>query len=160
MEYFEEEIIETINTPFFFSVTLYYNEKGLFKLNFIEKLGTKLVKHKFSYLTSQILAYFEGKRVSFSQNFVLPALPPFTLQVLRECSKIPYGQTVTYRKLATKCGNENAFRAVGNALRKNPLPIIIPCHRVIGSNGDLVGFMGKESIEIKRCLLRMEQIDI
>lgn len=160
MEYFEKEIVETINTPFFFSVTLHYNEKGLFKLNFIEKLGTKLVKHKFSDLTSQVLAYFEGKRVSFLQNFLLPELPPFTLKVLRECSKISYGQTLTYKELASKCDNENAFRAVGNALRKNPLPIIIPCHRVIGSQGDLVGFIGKEGIEIKRCLLRMEQIDI
>ena len=84
----------------------------------------------------------------------------FTEKVLRAVYRIPYGSTITYKELASKCGNEKAARAVGNALRKNPLPLIYPCHRVIASDGSIGGFSGKtaEQIEIKRKLLESERL--
>lgn len=151
-----EEIFETINTPFFFSVKLVFCEGGLKSVDFIEKTGTSLKKHQYSEITSQFLQYFDGKPVIFSHKFVLPQLNFFAEKVLLECFKIPYGSTITYKRLAELCGTSGAFRAVGGALRKNPLPIIIPCHRVIGSDGSLKGFMGKDGLEIKRCLLKIE----
>ncbi len=156
MAVFTKKIIETINTPFFFSVELVYCENGLMTVNFVDKKGVELAKHPFSHITRDFISYFEGKKVSFSGNLVFPELPEFTRRVLTECRNIPYGEVTTYKELAAKCGSARAFRAVGNALRKNPFPIIIPCHRVIGTDGDLTGFMGKDGIEIKRCLLRLE----
>lgn len=152
----KEQISETLNTPFFFSIRLTYCKDGLVSVDFIEKTGSLLKKHNFSHITRQFIEYFEGKPTVFSNEFLLPPLNNFTLKVLSECCKIPYGKTITYKNLAKQSGAPNAFRAVGGALRQNPLPIIIPCHRVVGSDGKLTGYMGKDGIEIKRCLLLME----
>lgn len=156
----EKKIVETISTPFFYSVKLSYGKYGLLSVEFIAKCGSSLLKHQFSFITKQFIEYFEGKRVNFTENYLLPTLSPFTAKVLSICKEIPYGKVFTYKDLAEKSGSPKAFRAVGNALRQNPLPIIIPCHRVIGSDGSLTGFMGKNGIEIKRSLLRLEGIFI
>lgn len=152
----KEQISETLNTPFFFSIKLIYCKDGLVSVEFTEKTGSSLKKHKYSHITRQFIEYFEGKPTVFTNQFLLPPLSPFTQKVLLECCKIPYSKTITYKNLAEQCGVSNAFRAVGGALKQNPLPIIIPCHRVIGSDGKLTGYMGKDGIEIKRCLLLME----
>ncbi|GAB4433750.1 MAG: methylated-DNA--[protein]-cysteine S-methyltransferase [bacterium] len=154
----KKEIIETISTPFFYSIKLTFSERGLVSVDFIEKCGSQLLKHDFSFVTEQFLRYFMGKRVDFSEDYLLLNLTPFTEKVLLNCRKIPYGKTVTYKGLAEMCGIPNGQRAVGKALTQNPLPIIIPCHRVIGADGSLTGFMGKDGIEIKRSLLRLEGI--
>ncbi|HOH60365.1 MAG TPA: methylated-DNA--[protein]-cysteine S-methyltransferase, partial [Candidatus Cloacimonadota bacterium] len=69
--------------------------------------------------------------------------------------RIPYGKTISYAEIAKRIGRENAVRAVGAALRANPVPLLIPCHRVIGSNGNLTGYAG--SIPVKALLLNLEQ---
>jgi methylated-DNA-[protein]-cysteine S-methyltransferase len=149
-------ITDIINTPFSFSVQISYGTQGVTGVSFISKSKERLAKHEFSYITQLLKKYFNGEEIEFNVPHLLPALPPFTNKVLEACKKIPYGKTLTYKELAQKSGNIRAARAVGNALRRNPIPIIIPCHRVIGTDGGLHGFMGKEGVEIKRQLLILE----
>jgi len=102
----------------------------------------------------QLDAYFSGKLKTFSLNLCLD-VRPFQKKVLTTLRRVPYGQTISYGKLAEKIGSPKASRAVGQANAKNPIPIVIPCHRVIGSNGKLTGFGG--GISIKQALLDLEQ---
>ncbi|MGQ9729862.1 MAG: methylated-DNA--[protein]-cysteine S-methyltransferase [Candidatus Zipacnadales bacterium] len=107
---------------------------------------------------SLLREYFAGKRVSFDLPLDLCSLPEFTRQVLLACHQIPPAETRSYGDLARYVGNPRAARAVGQALRRNPLPLIIPCHRVIGSDGSLVGFAGRSNaLDLKRRLLDHEQ---
>jgi methylated-DNA-[protein]-cysteine S-methyltransferase len=102
----------------------------------------------------QLDAYFSQRL----REFDLPLAPrgtKFQLDVWNTLQKIPYGKTWSYADLAKRIGRPDAVRAVGAANGRNPLPIIIPCHRVIGSNGQLVGFGG--GLPIKRWLLELEQ---
>lgn len=102
----------------------------------------------------QLLAYFDGKLRSFS----LPAAAqgtPFQKQCWDALLAIPYGETMTYGQLAKTIGCPGAVRAVGMAAHRNPLPILIPCHRLIGSGGRLTGYAG--GIPLKEALLRLEQ---
>ena len=101
----------------------------------------------------QLQEYFSGKR----REFNLPLKPTgteFQLQVLDELQKIPYGTTCSYSDIAVRIGRPKAVRAVGAANGRNPIPIIIPCHRVIGASGDLTGFGG--GLPTKEALLRLE----
>ena len=98
--------------------------------------------------------YFAGSR----KNFDLPLAPigtPFQQKVWQALQQIPYGQTQSYKDIAKKINNAKAYRAVGMANNKNPLVILIPCHRVIGCNGKLVGFAG--GLGLKQKLLDLEQ---
>ena len=101
----------------------------------------------------QLTAYFEGDRKSFDLN-LKPGGTEFQMQVLDELQKIPYGTTTSYGDIAKRIGRPKAVRAVGAANGRNPIPIIIPCHRVIGSSGDMTGFGG--GIPTKEALLRLE----
>ena len=91
--------------------------------------------------SKQIDEYFYGNRKLFELPFKLN-VPPFYKKVLLEVKKIKYGETASYGKIATMAGNNKAVRAVGTANAKNPLPIIIPCHRIISSNGNIGGYSG------------------
>ena len=97
--------------------------------------------------------YFEGKRKTFDIK-LKPKGTEFQKKVWKELEKIPYGEIRNYKDIAEACGNPRASRAVGMANNKNPHPIIIPCHRVIGSNGKLTGYAG--GLKIKAALLRIE----
>ena len=88
----------------------------------------------------ELAGYFSGKTRSFSALCDLKSLPPFTRAVLKTTAEIPYGQVRSYRWIAAKLGKPGAARAVGNALARNPIPIIIPCHRVVRSDGAIGGF--------------------
>lgn len=102
----------------------------------------------------QLRAYFAGEL----EEFDLPLAPegtPFQLGVWRRLCEIPYGETISYGDLARRIGNPNASRAVGLANGSNPIPIVIPCHRVIGSNGKLTGYGG--GLPIKEKLLALER---
>lgn len=106
-----------------------------------------------SMATIQLDEYFQGKRTTFSLPFKLTGTP-FQLAVWKELQNIPYGQTTSYKEIAQKINKPKAYRAVGMANNKNPLPIIIPCHRVIGSNGKLIGYAG--GLKLKNYLLKLE----
>ncbi len=102
----------------------------------------------------QLDAYFSGKLKTFSLNLCLD-VRPFQKKVLTALRRVPYGETISYGELAKKIGNPKASRAVGQANAKNPIPIVIPCHRVIGGSGKLTGFGG--GIAVKQSLLDIEQ---
>jgi len=99
-------------------------------------------------------AYFEGTRQEFDLPVDLTPLPAFQRLVLEELARVPYGETATYGGLAARVGNARAARAVGGALNRNPIPIVLPCHRVVGASGQLVGYAG--GLDRKRALLDLE----
>ncbi|WP_346950419.1 methylated-DNA--[protein]-cysteine S-methyltransferase [Dyella sp.] len=101
----------------------------------------------------QLEEYFAGERTCFELK-LHPVGTPFQLAVWEELGRIPYGVTISYAELARRIGQPAAMRAVGAANGRNPIPIILPCHRVIGSNGSLTGFGG--GLPTKRFLLSME----
>jgi methylated-DNA-[protein]-cysteine S-methyltransferase len=102
----------------------------------------------------QFDAYFAGRLERWDVP-IAPSGTPFQLEVWRALREIPFGDTCSYRDLAHRIGRPAAVRAVGAANGRNPIPIVIPCHRVIGSDGTLVGFGG--GLSMKRALLALEQ---
>jgi methylated-DNA-[protein]-cysteine S-methyltransferase len=102
----------------------------------------------------QLDEYFQRKRRTFDLPFE-PHGTPFEVAIWRRLCEIPYGRTISYGTIATELGLINGARAVGRANGANPIPIVIPCHRVIGSNGELVGFGG--GLPLKRALLELEE---
>ncbi len=100
--------------------------------------------------------YFEGRRHVFDLALDLRGLTPFGERVLRELARVPFGETATYSELAARAGNPRAARAVGTIMNRNPVPIVLPCHRIIGANGGLVGYGG--GLERKQLLLRLEGV--
>jgi len=106
---------------------------------------------------AQLRLYFAGSLQQFSLRLE-PSGTPFQLSVLDQLQKIPYGETVSYGEIATRLGKPKAMRAVGAANGRNPIPVIIPCHRVIGSTGKLTGFGG--GLPTKEALLKLEQVGL
>ncbi len=104
----------------------------------------------------QIMEYLEHKRVTFDIEVDLRHSTPFQLSVYEELMKIPYGETRSYKEVAIAIGNPKASRAVGAANNHNPIHIIIPCHRVIGSRGALTGYAA--GVEAKEFLLNLERL--
>ncbi len=98
--------------------------------------------------------YFAGRRRVFDVSLDLRALPEFTVAVLQELAQVPYGKTTTYGALATRVGRPRAARAVGAVMHRNRIPIVLPCHRVVGASGDLVGYAG--GLDRKVTLLELE----
>lgn len=110
---------------------------------------TPLIRQAFA----EISEYLSGDR----ETFDLPLAPkgtPFQEKVWQALQTIPYGQTISYQELARRVGKPTAARAVGMANHHNPLPIVIPCHRVVGKNGSLTGYAG--GLDLKRYLLALE----
>ena len=101
----------------------------------------------------QLMEYFDGKRKEFDLPLKLDGTE-FQVSVLEALQGIPYGETTSYGAIAKQIGRPRAMRAVGAANGRNPIPIIVPCHRVIGSSGDLTGFGG--GLDTKEALLRLE----
>jgi methylated-DNA-[protein]-cysteine S-methyltransferase len=150
---FEHEIVG--------SLLLVGDEKGLRRIHF--QSGPQPIKIDprwgrdaliFIQAKEQLGEYFKGDRRHFRLNLI-PEGTDFQMKVWRVLSKIPYGKLVSYQWVAEKLGNPKAVRAVGGANAKNPLPIVVPCHRVIGKNGSLTGFGG--GMDIKRRLIALEQ---
>lgn len=109
-------------------------------------------------LASRLADYFAGKRVTFDAVPVdLSNQTPFRARVLTALRRVDYGRTTTYQQLARAAGRPGAARAVGGAMAANPLPVILPCHRVLQSDGSLGGFSGDGGTATKRQLLEMER---
>jgi methylated-DNA-[protein]-cysteine S-methyltransferase len=102
----------------------------------------------------QLDEYFEGRREQFELEPDISLLPAFQQHVLTELARVPYGRVTTYGTLATRIGRPRAARAVGGALNRNPIPIVLPCHRVVGANGSLTGYAG--GLHVKQRLLELE----
>jgi len=113
----------------------------------------KLDKEPFSEVIRQLQAYFRGELKEFDLPLAMEGTE-FQLRVWNALRAIPYGETISYARLAERIGNPKAVRAVGLANGSNPIPIIVPCHRVIGSDGSLTGFGG--GLSTKKMLLELE----
>ncbi len=107
-------------------------------------------------LRRQVVDYYAGKSVRFSADLDLSEVPEFRAHVLEACRKIPYGETASYADLARAVGKPGAARAVGGAMANNPLPLVIPCHRVLRSDGTLGGFSTPSGVAEKRRMLSLE----
>lgn len=118
--------------------------------------GWRRADEAFVTARTQLTAYFAGELRAFDLT-LMPEGTPFQLSVWQALTSIPYGETISYGELALRLGRPSASRAVGAANGANPIPIIVPCHRVIGANGSLTGFGG--GIETKRHLLALEAAD-
>ena len=111
-------------------------------------------------LCRQLEAYFGGRPVEMSAPVDLRDLSAFHQRVLRACRTIPFGRVLTYAELAARAGRASAVRAVGGALARNPVPLVIPCHRVVRSDGLLGGFSAAGGVALKRRLLAHEGLAI
>lgn len=105
-------------------------------------------------LRRELDEYFGGTRREFDLAVDLSPLPGFQRSVLEELVRVPYGHVDTYGGLASRIGSPRAARAVGGALNRNPVPIVVPCHRIVGASGSLVGYAG--GLERKQALLGLE----
>lgn len=149
--------------PLFVAVT----DRGLLRISFdpdpeeqLERvtraIGRAVLQapHAVDAARGELDEYFHGRRRDFDLALDLRGTTTFTQRVLGELARVPYGQTATYGDLAAKAGRPQAARAVGMVMNRNPIPIVLPCHRVVGASGDLVGYAG--GLERKVELLRLE----
>ena len=129
--------------------------------HFVEELSTSLSPRileapaRLDVVRRELEEYFEGKRHAFDLNIDLSLIKtPFAKRLLQATARIPFGAVSTYKGVAARAGSPRGFRAAGNALGSNPIPIIVPCHRVLHSGGGLGGYTG--GLERKRVLLSVE----
>ena len=119
------------------------------------RLNTQRNDSLLKYEINLLKAYFKGKQVDFDFPLDLSGGTPFQIMVWNKLREIPYGECRSYKWVAEQIGNPRAVRAVGMANNKNPLPPVIPCHRVIGSDGSLTGYAS--GLHVKKYLLEMEK---
>jgi methylated-DNA-[protein]-cysteine S-methyltransferase len=115
--------------------------------------GVRVLRAPLDSVRRELDEYFEGARREFDLPLDL-RVAPFHDAVLRELAQVPYGSTDTYGALAAKAGRPGAARAVGTVMNRNPIPIVLPCHRIVGANGSLTGYAG--GLDVKRRLLQLE----
>jgi len=109
-----------------------------------------------SLYADELCEYLEGKRRAFTFPIDWSIFRPFQKEALQRVFEIPYGETRTYMEIALEINRPNAYRAVGRANATNPMPLVIPCHRLIGTDGKLHGYGGGEGLKTKEWLLKME----
>jgi methylated-DNA-[protein]-cysteine S-methyltransferase len=118
-----------------------------------EVFGARVLQLPLDEVRRELDEYFEGRRHTFDLPLDL-RVAPFYEAVLGELAQVPYGQLDTYGHLAAKVGRPKAARAVGTVMNRNPIPIVLPCHRIVGANGALTGYAG--GLDVKRHLLALE----
>ncbi len=117
------------------------------------QFGLRVLRLPLDDVRRELDEYFEGRRRTFDLPLDL-RVARFPADVLRELALVPYGETDTYGALAARAGNPRAARAVGTVMNRNPIPIVLPCHRIVGANGALTGYAG--GLDVKRHLLQLE----
>ena len=161
------QIASTLAGPLWVAVT----ERGLYAIefdkpeaDFLRIIGRRAPQASLLHgeaqtaaVCQQISEYFQGRRQAFEMSIDLGGIPPFQQEALRATLAIPYGQTATYAEVAAAIGHPGAARAVGRAEATNPIQLVIPCHRVVGSDGKLRGYGGPGGISLKAKLLAMER---
>src|SRR3954451_4485292 len=137
-------------------------ERGLARISYFpdgmedvlaRTFGTRVLRSPLDDVRRELDEYFAGNRRRFDLPLDL-RVAPFHAAVLTELARVPYGKTETYGSLAAKAGRPRAARAVGTVMNRNPIPIILPCHRIVGASGALTGYAG--GLDIKRHLLQLE----
>jgi methylated-DNA-[protein]-cysteine S-methyltransferase len=151
---------DIIKSPICF-ILLVGNEEGLKRVSLLKderqvEIPDEWIKNKtfFKEAKRQLEAYFSGKLKSFDLKLA-PEGTKFQKSVWKALCEIPYGETRTYKDIAVSIGNPKAYRAVGLANNRNPIAIIVPCHRVIGTNGKLIGYAS--GLDVKLFLLEHER---
>ena len=136
-------------------LTLKASEKGLSAIHFGSVVPSHAVVDFYAHRENlkQLQEYFDGERMAFDLPLDIEGTP-FQLAVWKELQNIPYGETRTYGEIARQIGKPGAARAVGMANHENPVAIVIPCHRVVGSDGSLTGYAG--GLDLKKKLLELE----
>jgi methylated-DNA-[protein]-cysteine S-methyltransferase len=152
------DLVESPVGELFVAVT----ERGLCRISYwpdgmedalARTFGPRVLRVPLDEVRRELDEYFEGRR----REFDLPLdirVAPFHEEVLKELARVPYGRTETYGALAAKVGRPRAARAVGTVMNRNPIPIVLPCHRIVGANGSLTGYAG--GLDVKRRLLQLE----
>ena len=139
-----------------------WSDRGLCRISYAEDgfedelarvFGARVLRSPLDAARRELDEYFAGRRTSFDLPLDL-RVAPFPEAVLRELAAVPYGRTDTYGALARRVGRPGAARAVGMVMNRNPIPIVLPCHRIVGANGSLTGYAG--GLEVKRRLLTLE----
>jgi methylated-DNA-[protein]-cysteine S-methyltransferase len=145
-------------------------KRGLVRLAYPDSETDEVLEHLSGRLSPRVLEsargtdpvrrelgeYFEGRRRRFEVSLDLSLARGFTRSVLRATWRVPFGEVVTYGQIAARCGHPSASRATGNALGANPIPIVVPCHRVVRAGGSLGGYTG--GLDRKVTLLRLEGV--
>jgi methylated-DNA-[protein]-cysteine S-methyltransferase len=137
-------------------------ERGLCRISYrvegqeeelARSFGVRVLRLPLDPVRRELDEYFEGRRRTFDLPLDL-RVAPFHEAVLHELARVPYGRTDTYGSLAARVGRPKAARAVGTVMNRNPIPIVLPCHRIVGASGALTGYAG--GLEVKRALLELE----
>lgn len=139
---------------------IFKNKLRQFKAIISKKFPDQPIKRddqKLDHVVNQLFDYFAGNRNYFALDLDL-VMPPFQMKALNVVKKIPYGSYLTYKEVARLAGNCNAVRATGSANANNPLPIVIPCHRVVATGGGLGGYGG--GLKMKSFLLNFERDNV
>jgi len=132
------------------------SEAGLARIAFPrEQHGRVAIDDRVEAVRRQLGEYFAGERREFTLPLDWSVARGFRLRALEAMSRVPYGETATYAELAARAGNPRAARAAGHACATNPIPIVLPCHRIVGSDGGLHGYGG--GLHVKEQLLRLER---
>jgi methylated-DNA-[protein]-cysteine S-methyltransferase len=152
------DLVETPVGELFVAAT----ERGLCRISYTVEgqdeavariFGVRVLRAPLAEVRRELDEYFAGTRRVFDLPLDL-RVPPFHEAVLAELARVPYGRTDTYGHLASLVGRPRAARAVGTVMNRNPIPIVLPCHRILGANGSLTGYGG--GLEAKRALLELE----
>jgi methylated-DNA-[protein]-cysteine S-methyltransferase len=152
---------DTVDTPIG-SLLVAATDRGLARIYFDPEgheeelariFGLRVLRSPLDDVRRELDEYFDGSRTAFDLPIDL-RVAPFHADVLRELALVPYGRTSTYGALAAKVGRPRAARAVGTVMNRNPIPIVLPCHRIVGANGSLTGYAG--GLDVKRRLLELE----
>ena len=156
-----------LHHPIFGNIDLYYNDDGIYKLTFSavdltagDQTGSASVVNSTSQQAlagaNNILRYLSGEQKDLEIAVDWSIFPEFQKKVLKLAYDIPFGSVETYGQLAVRTGDPKSSRAVGAALGKNPIPIVIPCHRVVGADGSMHGYSAPGGLATKAWLLRLE----
>lgn len=139
-------------------VSFHYEAEDLVLDELARRVSPRVVKApgKVAAVARELDEYFRGRRKAFDVPVDWALVGPYARKVLRATAAIPFGQVSTYREVAGKAGNPAASRAAGNALGSNPIPVVVPCHRVLRTNGGLGGYAG--GLDKKELLLRLEGV--
>ncbi|TAN21262.1 MAG: methylated-DNA--[protein]-cysteine S-methyltransferase [Acidobacteria bacterium] len=152
-----EKLFRTVMDSPVGPLTLVVSGQGLREIHFgdVSTPGATDNPRQTAAVARQLREYFAGRRQQFDLKLDWHGTD-FQRSVWRALVRIPYGKTVSYADVARKVGKPKAFRAVGGANRANPIPIVVPCHRVLGSDGSLTGYSGPTRLDIKAQLLALE----
>lgn len=137
------------------TLSVHASDRGIDKIELDRRNGKDSPNEVTETAVAQLEAYFAGELENFDLPLDLTQLTDFQREVLSALAKVPYGKTISYGELAEQIGKPGAARAVGGALNRNPLPLVLPCHRIVGSDGSLTGFAS--GTDNKRLLLELER---